>query len=438
MADKTKVLHVLHNHPSLYPGGPERYGLELHEAMQRSEEFESLLVARVGSEAEESRRHRPGAPFRSLDGNPAQSLVVLEHGGFDFLDLTYRDKSVYTFHFAEFLRGHRPDVVHLQHPLFIGSEVATIARRVVPSAVIVQTLHDYTHICHRDGKFVRTRSEALCSHASPRRCHECFPEISEESFFLRERFIKGHLRHVDAFLAPNRFVLNRYLEWGLPPEKLHIQELGFPSLGVATDPYEDRPRTRLGFFGELSPYKGLDVLLQSMTLVRDADPPVELRIFGRNLWKYSDEHQARFAELLQQAGDNTVFAGLDWSDEVGSSWGLANAHPRTLTDVMLQVDWVVVPSRWWEGSAFIVLEAFRHRRPVICSGIGALADLVTHGMNGLHYPGSGPGDLAAVLRTATATPGLWERLREGIPTVQSMDEHLQDLSGIYRQCLQAA
>ena len=31
---RRKVLYVLHNHPSVRPGGAEVYGLELYEAMQ--------------------------------------------------------------------------------------------------------------------------------------------------------------------------------------------------------------------------------------------------------------------------------------------------------------------------------------------------------------------------------------------------------------------
>ena len=87
---------------------------------------------------------------------------------------------------------------------------------------------------------------------------------------------------------------------------------------------------------------------------------------------------------------------------------------------MAQVDWVVVPSIWWENSPLVIQEAFLHGRPVICSDIGGMAEKVDDGVNGLHFAKVGsPQDLARVLVDAVDTDGLWERLREGIPEVQS-------------------
>ena len=58
----------------------------------------------------------------------------------------------------------------------------------------------------------------------------------------------------------------------------------------------------------------------------------------------------------------------------------------------------------------MILEARAAGRPVICSGIGGMAELVEDGVDGLHVP---PGDAAALaetLRDAAADPDLWARL----------------------------
>ena len=172
----TKVLHVLPSHPSMEPGGaPETYALELHQAMLQSEGLEPVLVGRTGAG-----RHRAGSAFSPLDGDPSQYLVRIEDGGFDILNMTYGEKSLYTRFFADFLRAQDPDVVHLQHTLFVGCELVSLIRRLLPSTPIVYTLHDYMPICNRDGTLVRT-DESLCLEATPRRCHECFPGISEQN-----------------------------------------------------------------------------------------------------------------------------------------------------------------------------------------------------------------------------------------------------------------
>ena len=46
---------------------------------------------------------------------------------------------------------------------------------------------------------------------------------------------------------------------------------------------------------------------------------------------------------------------------------------------MARMDWVVVPSIWWETGPLVVMEAFQYGRPVICSDIGGMSEKVTDG-----------------------------------------------------------
>jgi len=56
-------------------------------------------------------------------------------------------------------------------------------------------------------------------------------------------------------------------------------------------------------------------------------------------------------------------------------------------------------------------------------------------VNGLHFRARDPFSLAETIRQATTTPGLWERLRAGIPEVYKMEEHVAVLGGIYQTLL---
>jgi glycosyltransferase involved in cell wall biosynthesis len=410
----------------MQPGGaPDAYALELHQAMLRSEGLEPVLVGRTGAG-----RHRAGSTFSPLGGDPSQYLVRIEDGGFNILYLTYGEKSLYTRFFADFLRAHDPDVVHLQHALFVGCELVSLVRRLLPSTPIVYTLHDYWPICNRDGRLVRT-DESLCLEASPRRCHECFTATSEQDFFLRKRFIRAHLDQVDLFLAPSHFLLDRYVDWGIPREKIRFEECGrAPALpapeGRGERPWArplDKPPDRLGFFADLSPadFEGTEILLRAMRMVRERAPDAHLWLHVTNLGRCPDERQQQFWTLFNEAG-NVSYVG---------SWDRAG-----LPEMMGSVDWVVVPSRWWEGSALVIQDAFLYGRPVICSDIGAMAEKVTHEVNGLHFKVASPPSLADTICRAIAAPGLWEELRKGIPPVHSMDEHVATLTGIYRELLE--
>jgi len=94
---------------------------------------------------------------------------------------------------------------------------------------------------------------------------------------------------------------------------------------------------------------------------------------------------------------------------------------------------VVVPSIWWENSPLVIQEAFGHGRPVICSDIGGMAEKVSHDVNGLHFRAGDPARLADTMRQAATTPGLWERLRQGIPPVYSMEQHVATLTAMYHE-----
>ena len=78
---------------------------------------------------------------------------------------------------------------------------------------------------------------------------------------------------------------------------------------------------------------------------------------------------------------------------------------------MAETDWVVVPSRWWENSPLVIQEAFMHGRPVICSGIGGMAEHVQDRVSGLHFEVGDDQSLADVIwkRPSVRIPGASSR-----------------------------
>jgi glycosyltransferase involved in cell wall biosynthesis len=413
-----RVLYVAHNHPTLHPGGAEAYALELYEAMRASPEVEPVLLARIGSNVARRRVAHPGTPFSSVNGDPNQYFVFTETDHFDFFTLTSRDKSLYSQHLTNFLLAHRPDVVHLQHTHFIGLDLLGQIRRVLPDAAIVYTLHEFLPICHRDGQMVRTFSSELCGEASPRRCHECFPEISEQSFFLRRRFVQAQFDNVDRFLAPSAQLMDKYLDWGIEPERIEVEEYGRLQPPVrAPDPVDARRPVNIGFFGQLSAFKGAKVMLEAMALLDD-DVDAHLWLHGANLELQTEEFQAEFAALHSSIKDRVTFRGPYEHAEL----------PKLMADL----HWVVVPSIWWENSPLVIQEAFFHRRPVICSDVGGMAEKVRDGVDGIHFRAGDAFALARTFENATSSPKLWSTLRNGIREPYAMDTHVGHLLDVYR------
>jgi glycosyltransferase involved in cell wall biosynthesis len=96
-----------------------------------------------------------------------------------------------------------------------------------------------------------------------------------------------------------------------------------------------------------------------------------------------------------------------------------------------------VPSLWWENAPLVILEAFRHRRPVICTGIGGMAEMVAHDLNGLHAPQDDPAGWTATMQDAAAADGPWQRLADGIAPPRDLATVADDHIALYRSLLAA-
>ena len=439
------VLFVCHNHPSVRPGGAENYAYELFESFAGSDEFSPLFLAKGGRPLGRSGRSHEGTYIAPVGDRPDDYFFYTDGYEYDWLFGTLTDKDYYSTHFRKVLESMRPDVVHFQHLMFLGYDAIRLVRNVLPDAAIVLTLHEYLPMCHRQGQLLRTFDNQPCAGPSPRRCHECFPDIAPQQFFLRRQFIQSHLSLVDRFVAPSAFLAEQYVRWGISKDKIVVEENG-RSFHEEPAIVEPRPhRDRFAFFGQISPYKGVDVLLEAMHVVAppptyerslvelmtprrrstDVDttfPRPRLTVHGANLELQEPAFQDRIAELATQTSTSVTMAGrYDW---------------RRLGELMRSVDWVVLPSIWFENSPLVIQEAFYHGRPVLCSDIGGMAEKVRHERDGLHFRAGDADDLAAVIRRAASTPGLWDRLREGIEPVHSVVEHRERLSQLYAQLLE--
>lgn len=414
-----RVLYVCHNHPTLHPGGAEAYALELYEAMRERPDVEPTLLARIGSNVARRRVAHPGTPFSAVNGDPGQHFIFTETEHFDFFTLTSRDKSLYSRHLTDFLLSHRPDVVHIQHTHFIGLDLLSQIRRVLPATPILYTLHEFLPICHRDGQMVRSFSSELCGEASPRRCNECFPDISPQAFFLRKRFVAAHFEHVDRFIAPSAQLMERYLRWGIEPERIEVQEYGrLAPIARAPEPTQTARPGNIGFFGQLSHFKGAKVMLEAMAML-DEDCEAHLWLHGANLELQSEAFQQEFASMHEQLRDRVTFRG-------------PYEHSQ-LPQLMADLHWVVVPSIWWENSPLVIQEAFFHGRPVICSDVGGMAEKVSDGVDGIHFRVGDAFSLARAFERAASSPELWRSLRAGISEPYGMDVHVERLLATYAE-----
>jgi glycosyltransferase involved in cell wall biosynthesis len=418
MTRNPRVLFVAHNHPELHPGGTEIFSHGLFRTLQRDYRVDAMFLACVNAV---HRGRLPGTLMQST-GRAADELLLWT-GHFDRFMLSQIDLHGVVPELERLLSSFRPDVVHFHHLLLIGVEAVQLVRRVLPEAAIALTLHDYYPICANDGQMVTTADRRLCHKASADACAGCFPEASRDRFVMRELFIKQCLSHVDWFISPSEFLKRRYVEWGLPEERILVIRNG---ISEAT-PAPHRPlaadgrRNRFAYFGHLNPYKGALIAIDAAK-------------------RLATRRGAGFSLALHGAADFQTDAfknDLRTALETAPSVTVHGRYPRDdMPALMAEADWVIMPSVWWENAPLVIQEAFRHRRPVICSGIGGMAEAVRNGIDGLHVRPGDPMHLAQRMEEAL-DPALWERLVSGIKPPETLAQSAQRHLAFYR-ALQAS
>lgn len=405
-----RVLLIAHGHPQLSPGGGEIVAYKLYQAIRDSGLAEPYYL---GAMLPQFGLPHCGSALMPANADAGQTLYWSDR--YNFFLMAQDNLSFMLDEFGRYLDEIGPAAVHFHHFHNLGVEMIRMVRNHCPNARILLTLHEYLPICHHNGQMVKTKTLVPCWKSSPGDCHRCFPEIQSGEFFLRERFLKAHLDLVDLFLCPSHFLLSRYVEWGVPAEKLRYVENGHVA-GDNPGPFVLPPRKNsFAFFGQISPYKGLPIVFDAVQrLLSRGFETFGVDVFGSMLFLRNEQETAlrkRFADVESHV---RVHGAYRYQDVIA---------------LMSTVDWLIVPSIWWENSPLVIQEAFAAKRPIICSNIGGMAEKVRHEIDGLHFRVGDPVSLADTIVRACTEPGLHERLIEAIPPVHSMRasalEHLE-------------
>ena len=409
-----RVLIISHGHPSYSIGGAEVASHALFRAIDAEPGHEAFYLARGPAAI---RRHA-ATPLMSLRHGAREAF--LHTGAWDEFWLSNGGMAELSGAFASYLERIDPDVVHFHHVIGLGMEAIALVRRVLPRARLVITFHEYLAICANHGQMVKTGRHALCTQASPSLCNVCLPQHGPAAFFAREEHLRAHLLLADAYVSPSRFLVDRYVAWGLPRERFQVIENGVDGAPVPPRALAaSGRRDRFAFFGQVTEFKGLPVLLDAVSRVPDELwGNATLSVFGGNLEFQPEAFQRRFHSLIEAAGRRVKFHGSYRQDE--------------LPGLMAEIDWVIVPSIWWENSPVVIQEAFLHRRPVIASGIGGMAEKIRNETDGLHFRAGSPESLADRLGRALQEDGLWERLSGAALRPPDLPAFASDHLALYR------
>lgn len=338
--------------------------------------------------------------------------------------------------FERYFERRRPDLVHFQAGYLIGAAPIFAAHRAhVP---IVLTLHDYWYLCPQH---TLQRSDGqLCAAPppDPSECARCrlwnyppyqhlnrWPQVrawlAKFPFFadgdlmdLRRKRLQAALDCVAQVVALSQFMARLFAGY------VDEERLVFCRAGIDVERFRRPagqgagPAMRFGYVGQVAPHKGVHLLLEAFQALRGQ--PIELHIWG------GSEANPAYGALLQQqaAGDPRIFFHGRFPNE-------------RLPEILHSLDYVVVPSTWYENCPLAILEAHAAQVPVITADQGGMAELVEHDRDGLHFQMGSAADLARMLQRILDEPELNARLQQGarVRSIRSVEEEMIQLLHIY-------
>jgi glycosyltransferase involved in cell wall biosynthesis len=412
------VCVIAHSHPDLSKGGGEVAAYRQVQTMRAAGRRTILVAASAVSTAYAARR--PIEPVSAY----AEDEFLYDFGGMA-PDRLWWDDPRRRDALLRFLAALPVEAYHFHHYWRVGADLIAALMEARPDARFVVTLHEMLAICVNHGQMIRTTGRELCERESPLRCLGCFPERSIPGLVLRKALLLDTLRRFHHRFYPSDFLRRRYEAWGLAGTAGSVLEnyLG-DELRAAPRRAPPAPgmAARFGFFGQPTPFKGLDILVRGFALALAEIPGARLTVFG-----------AERADLLRDFAElapllDTVAGGIDFAGRY---------DPSEVMALMAGVGWVVIPSIWWENSPVVIQEARRVGTPLIASDIGGMAEKVQDGVDGLHFRRASPADLARVLVRA-ARPEVQAALAASLRDVITGGDFLAELDRVLQPGLPAA
>lgn len=253
----------------------------------------------------------------------------------------------------------RPDLVQVQnlYPFLSPSILGACRKRRVP---VVMRCPNYRLFCPNS---LHLSHGEICERCLGGKEYWCVLRNCERDYFkslgyaLRTavaRISRSILDNVHVFIVLSEFQKRRFIEGGIPAERIEILPNVVPEVGGQTSEVGDL----ITFVGRSSPEKGIEDFVAAARAL----PELPFAVAGST---------DRMPWLVQQGPKNIRWLGF--------------LHEKELNEAYARSRLLVFPFRWFEGFPNVVTRAMAIQKPVLASRIGALPEIIDDGRTGLLF-----------------------------------------------------
>jgi glycosyltransferase involved in cell wall biosynthesis len=438
-----KILYAVHHLPPRYTGGAENRALRTARWIHSHGHSAAIISVEAIDQSE------PAYVDSVYEKLPTRRLFFDYHtlaaGAAWEYDNPFIEQRI-----GEMLAEQRPDVFHLISGYLMTAGAIRAAHTAgVP---IVITLTDFWFLCPRitllrsDGRIcpgppadplgcVRCLAEQqrrfrLLSQAMPRVATTVWnvigarlPAFQAQAHVIsaRRQLLAEAFMHATWLICPSQFLRSEFIKNGFASERLLLMRQGL-AIPPTLPSHCDRERAiTIGYSGQIKPHKGVDLLIDAALALAARGYHFRVVVYG------NESEDPRYAAELKHRTRQADWIEWHGTYEASQVW-----------DVLAGLDAIVVPSRWYENSPNVILEAQAAQVPVIATRIGGMAELVRHDVDGLLFGVNDAQDLARQIARLLDQSGLIDRLRTGAPQVKTLDQEMNELLDLYQQLRQPA
>lgn len=423
-----KILKVIHGYPPYYSAGSEVYSQILAQELANNHEVQVF--------ARHENSFLPDFHYSTiLDYSDPRILLHL----INIPTTKYRHKFIseeVNIRFKKIIDDFKPNLIHFGHLSHLSISLPEIAfKEDIPT---VFTLHDFWLMCPR-GRFIQRNSKDLLQLCDGQEDQKCATQCYKGCFTGDEEFINSDITYwkqwistrmkhtkkiidyVDHFIAPSKFLMNKFVEYfNISNNKISYLDYGFDLSRL-----KNRNKIReedfiFGYIGTHTPEKGIDLLLKAFSKLLSK---AKLRIWGA-VNQETVALKAIADQFPQKIKDNIEWMGSYKNENI-------------VADVFNKLDVIIVPSIWGENSPLVIHEAQQLNIPVITADYGGMVEYVRDRVNGLLFKHRDEESLSEKMETLVADQKLYAKLTQkgylysNDGNVPSINEHSKQLEKIY-------
>jgi len=396
-----------------YPrGGPETVMLQQEKHLKKMGHevipFAMQDERNLGSEY--SHYFVSNVDYHQMNGSPVRNARIA-------LNMIYSSEAKQKL--ERLLELTRPEIAHL-HNIYhqiSPSILKVLKKRNIP---VVMTLHDFKLVCpnysfYRDGQ--------NCEECRGKRFyktvqHRCIQNSRLKSLVCAvegywHNWTQTYSDNVDKFIALSRFSLNKFIQYGLPEDKLTLLPNGL-ELKEYKPSYQ--PGNYVLFVGRLNQKYGIFTLLEAARRL----PEISFHLAGNG------EDEEKVKSFIEE-------------NNLGNVKLLGYLCPEKLKLEISKCRFVVFPTTIYHNCPMVILEAFALGKPVVASNLGSIPELVEKNVAGLLCETGSVSDLAEQIQNLYQQPQLVRELgknaRNKIEKDHSASNYYFRLLRLYQELL---